>query len=200
MRPNPFQALPDTVEVCGRSVQINSDFRAGIAIELEVTAENPDILGLLDMFYLGNAPEQVKEAVDRMIEFYAHSDGGEKGEGGGKSKRSYDFEQDADALLSSFLDTYGIDLSTAMLHWWTFKRLLCNLPPETPFMQRIYFRTADVKKLSKAEREHVLKMRRVYALKTTSTGPQKSAEELDREFLEKTRRRFEEAQMAVKKG
>lgn len=194
MKPTPFEALPDTVEVGGRAVPVNTDFRVGVAIEQESTALEPDILSLLSTFYLGNIPAPAEEAAQKMIEFYSHSDGGEKKEGnGGTARRSYDFEQDADALLSSFLDIYGIDLSTAQIHWWTFRRLLCNLPPDCPFMRRIYYRTAETGKMSKSEREHVLKMRRLYALKAPERAG-KSAEELDNDFKEKVRRHYKEAQ------
>lgn len=187
------------MEVGGRAVKVDTDFRVGVAIEQESTALEPDILSLLSAFYLDNIPRPVEEAVQKMIEFYSHQDGGgEKKEDSGKpNKRAYDFTQDADALLSSFLDAYGLDLSTAKIHWWTFKRLLCNLPPETPFMRRMYYRTADTKKMSKSERKHVEKMRRLYALKATEQAG-KSAEELDRDYLEKVRRRYAEAQKAVK--
>lgn len=195
MKPNPFQALPETVDVSGRAVKVNTDFRVGVAIEQESTALEPDIVSLLSAFYLEDIPRPVEEAVQKMIEFYSHQDGGgEKKEDSGKpNKRAYDFTQDADALLSSFLDAYGLDLSTAKIHWWTFKRLLCNLPPETPFMRRMYYRTADTKKMSKSERKHVEKMRRLYALKAPERVG-KSAEELDQDYMEKVRRRYEEAQ------
>ena len=64
-------------------------------------------------------------------------------------------------------------------------------------MRRLYYRTADTKKMSKSERKHVEKMRRLYALKAPKRAG-KSAEELDKEFLEKTRRRYSEAQKQVK--
>lgn len=194
MKANPFHALPAGVEIGGRPVPVDTDFRVGVAIEQECTAAEPDVPGLLELFYLGKIPSPVEEAARKMIEFYSHQDREDgKEKDGAHQKRSYDFSQDADALLSSFLDAYGLDLSTAKIHWWTFKRLLCNLPPETPFMRRLYYRTADLKKLSKSERKHVEKMRRLYALKAPERAG-KSAEELDREFLEKRLRRFQEAQ------
>lgn len=199
MNPNPFQALPETVEVGGRAVPIDCDFRMGVSIELECTAAEPDVAGLLEAFYLGNIPLPVDEAAQKMVEFYSHQDKVEKKEGnGGNAKRSYDFEQDADALLSSFLDAYGLDLSTARIHWWTFKRLLCNLPPETPFMRRMYYRTAETGKLSKSEREHVLKMRSLYALKAPESAG-KTGAEMEQDFKEKALKRFQEAQKQVEK-
>lgn len=200
MKPNPFQALPESVEVGGMAVRVNPDFRVGVAIEQESTALEPDIIGLLTMFYPDGVPAQIDEAAEKMIQFYSHQDGEtEKKEGsGGSGRRSYDFEQDADALLASFLDTYGLDLSTAKIHWWTFRRLMCNLPSETPFMRRIYYRTANTQNLSKAERKHVEKMRRLYALKAPERAG-KTAEELDNDFKQRALKRYQEAVAAMNK-
>ena len=132
MREHPFEALPDAVEVGGRRVPVETDFRFGVALETELFCEAPDVEGLLRRFYLQGIPSPVEEAVRRMIEFYAHGDRPPGGGQGGDVKRCYDFAQDADALLASFLDAYGIDLSAAKLHWWTFRRLMLNLPADGP--------------------------------------------------------------------
>lgn len=199
MRPDPFQALPDSVEVCGRIVPIDADFGVGIAIELEAAEPEPDVEGLLLKFYRGAVPEPVEEAAEQMIQFYAHQDGGEEKSGGKSARMAYDFAQDADAILASFLEAYRIDLSAVKLHWWTFKRLLCNLPPETPFMKRMYYRTADTKDLSKSERKHVEKMRRLYALKKT-VGQERTAEELDAAYKNEVWRRYAHAKAVIEDG
>lgn len=186
------------MRVGGRIVGINSDFRLGVSIDLECGEADPDIPGLLLLFYNGSVPPPVEEAAEEMIRFFAHQEeGGSQGDGESGGKRAYDFAQDADALMASFLDTYGLDLSTAKIHWWTFKRLLCNLPAETPFMRRLYYRTADMKKMSKAERKHVEKMRRLYALKRPSAAEGKTGQEMAEEYREKMRKRYEEAQRIV---
>ena len=196
MTPNPFEALPSSVEVGGRAVPIEPDFRVGVAIELEALSDAPDIEGLLRMFYPGGVPEPASQAAEQMLAFYAGADAGEPRQGSAKGGRAYDFSQDADALLASFLDAYGIDLSTARLHWWSFRRLMLNLPPETPFMRRVYYRTADTKKMSREERKQVEKMRRQYALRRAA-GPEQSPEELEKALRDKVNRRFEEAQRLV---
>lgn len=195
MKPNPFEALPEAVDINGRSVPIDSDFRVCVAIETEALEEKPDVAGLLTLFYKGAIPADVETAVERMMWFYSHHDGGdeerEPKESAGKG-RWYDFGQDSDALLASFLDAYGIDLSTAKLHWWAFRRLMLNLPPECPFMRRVRYRTADLNKLSKEERKHYKKMRALYAIKRRG-GPAMTVEERDAALKEKVRKRYEEA-------
>lgn len=200
MREHPFEALPDTVEVGGRRVQVETDFRFGVALETELFCDAPDVEGLLRRFYLQGIPSPVEEAVRRMIEFYAHGDR-PQGEGqGGDVKRCYDFAQDADALLASFLGAYDIDLSTAKLHWWTFRRLMLNLPADSPFMARIRYRTADLKKLGQEERKHYKKMRALYAIRTAGERPPQTVAQREEALRELVRRRFEEARERTDAG
>lgn len=203
MQGNPFRTLPQTVEIGGRYIPIDPDFRVFVSLETEMQNETPDISGVISAFYCGVIPHDVEKAVEKFILFYTCHDGGDeyrpntekKGKDAGKW---YDFAQDADALLASFLDAYGIDLSTAKLHWWTFRRLMMNLPPDTPFMQRVKYRTADTSRMTKEERKHYTKMRNIYALKKTGTSM--TVEERDEAMKEKMRRRYEEARKYVEEN
>lgn len=198
MRPNPFEQLPDTVEVGGARVRIDPDFRIGVAIETEMLTDAPDVDGLLRAFYPDGVPQDVEAAADRMIWFYAHTDeaGQDDETPRGSSARWYDFTQDADALLASFQQAYGIDLERDSLHWWKFRRLLFGLPPETPFMQRVHYRVADLDKLPKEQRRHYRKMRRLYALRQPERRKMTAAER-DAAMKARVQRRFEEAQHAA---
>lgn len=198
MRPNPFEQLPDTVEVGGARVRIDPDFRIGVAIETEMLTDAPDVDGLLRAFYPDGVPQDVEAAADCMIWFYAHTDeaGQDDETPSGSSARWYDFTQDADALLASFQQAYGIDLERDSLHWWKFRRLLFGLPPETPFMQRVHYRVADLDKLPKEQRRHYRKMRRLYALRQPERRKMTAAER-DAAMKARVQRRFEEAQHAA---
>lgn len=198
MRPNPFEQLPDTVEVGGARVRIDPDFRIGVAIETEMLTDAPDVDGLLRAFYPDGVPQDVEAAADRMIWFYAHTDeaGQDDETPRDSSARWYDFTQDADALLASFQQAYGIDLERDSLHWWKFRRLLFGLPPETPFMQRVHYRVADLDKLPKEQRRHYRKMRRLYALRQPERRKMTAAER-DAAMKARVQRRFEEAQHAA---
>lgn len=196
MRFEPFRPLPETVKVSGREVPVNTDFRLGIALELEVLSSGePDVRGLLERFYPGGVPEDLTGALDAMLDFWRGADRGPAEEGeqnAGKSERWYDYAQDAGVLLSSFLLCYGIDLDTARLHWWTFRRLMLNLPAECPFMQRVHYRVADLSKLSKEERKRYRKLKELYRLREPVRRPRPGTPE--RDPRERLLRRFEEAQ------
>ena len=69
---------------------------------------------------------------------------------------------------------------------------------ETTLMQRvIYWRTVDVAGLPKHEKNHVLKMRKVFALKELEK-PTLNIEELNQQTKDRVARRFAEAEAALK--
>lgn len=161
--------LPVCVEVDGARWPINPDFRLMVELESAVTSPNglePGVLEeLLGRFYPQGIPPGVEAAVNRTLWFYRC---GKEEEGGnvghiGKS-RVYDFEQDAEALYASFLQAFKIDLTTDNVHWWQFRRLMFGLPPETPFAQRLHYRTADTSSMGKEQKKHYARMKRLLAV------------------------------------
>lgn len=200
MRCNPFELLPNTVNVCGKDVPVNSDFRVGVSIEMEMLQVHPDIPGLLRLFYLEDIPEDIEEAARQMVKFYAHYDedtSDDKSQVKTSNKRLYDFVQDADALTASFRSAYGIDLETDKVHWWKFKRLMFGLPVESSFMQRVQIRSADLSKVDKSQRKHYRKLKAAYALKQPEAG-RTTLEERNTKMIERVRKRFEEAEKIEK--
>ena len=180
---------PETVEVGGRPYPINTDFRAGIEFEQAIVSGNADAARLLTLYYPAGIPADIDGAVGAMLWFYACGEeprhAGEDGRRPPqKANREYDFDQDADALYASFQATYGIDLTTAGIHWWVFRSLMFGLPPGTPFMQRVYYRTADTAGMSKEQKRHVLEMRKRYELNRPYAGEAVTLEERTRRFAE----------------
>ena len=134
--------LPYAVKVGGREVPINTSFRVGMRFELlalddQLTPEN-----VLTTFFGDNWPQPYDEAVKQALWFYCLGEPHEKEETDKQnlkpSRRSYDFEIDADALYTSFREAYGVDLLQEDLHWWAFRELMLGLPDDTPFKQRVY--------------------------------------------------------------
>lgn len=124
--------------------------------------------GVLTMFYGPNWPQPYEEAIQQAIWFYRLGKGAEKPSEAkqdlSKAKRSYDFEIDADALYTSFLTAYNIDLLTDSLHWWVFRELMLGLPEETAFKQRVYYRTDDTTGMSSKQKKQFEAMRARYAI------------------------------------
>lgn len=83
----------------------------------------------------------------------------------------YDWNEDAELIYASFLFDYNLDLFEVQgdLHWERFLALFKSLSEKSPFGIAIHYRTCDVPKPdqhNKEERDHILKMKRKYALKS----------------------------------
>lgn len=194
-----LDGLPEEYE----GIPISADFRNMIQVDLIL--HDPDMsevektTAALYQLY-PEIPGDIHKAVEGLVWFYAR--GNAAGDGKDKAakkapKKAFDFEQDASLIYAAFYATYGISLTTVeFLHWWEFMALFEGLP-ETTLMQRvIYWRTADVAGLPKHEKNHVLKMRKTFALKEQEK-PALNIEELNQRTKDRVARRFAEAQAAL---
>lgn len=196
-----LDGLPEEYE----GIPISADFRNMIQVDLIL--HDPDMsevektTAALYQLY-PEIPGDIRKAVEGLVWFYAR--GNAAGDGKDKTvkktpKKAFDFEQDANLIYAAFYATYGISLTTVeFLHWWEFMALFEGLP-ETTLMQRvIYWRTADVAGLPKHEKNHVLKMRKTFALKEQEK-PALNIEELNQRTKDRVARRFAEAQAALER-
>lgn len=185
---------PTSVNVGGSVYNINTDYRIGVEFELMVEAGEESVSKLISPFYPHGIPHDVEDAIDSALWFYRC--GNEPATGSGKGgKQGYSFAVDAEAIYSDFSCYYGIDLSSADLHWWTFRALLFGLPEDSNFKKRIYYRTCDLKKLPKSERERIGKIRKHIEIKhNTKTGDKLSLAERNEKMLEYVAKRSAEAQ------
>lgn len=199
---NPFDPLPETVEIDGHRYAINSDFRFFVALEQAIySGSNPDVAELLRDFYPQGVPANVDEAAQKMLWFFqgVEDDSDAPPAQAGKKNRQYDYAQDADVLAASFLDSYGIDLYKDSLHWWTFRRLMLALPDTSPFMERVRFRVIDINKVDKKLQPYYRRMRALHAIKKHKAegAEQMTVSKRDDALREKMRKRYEEAERAL---
>lgn len=193
----PFDRPPEVIDVGGRMCPINSGFRAGVAFEVALLDGEADVKRLLEIWY-PSIPGDIGAAVDAALRFYRLGQPPPEETAGSaaglrKQERAYDFEQDADVLLSSFWQAYNIDLATAQLHWWTFRRLMFGLPEESGFIRRVHYRTADLSDMPKSQRRQYERMRKLYALKRGSAEERLTLAERNRRMQDYVARRFGEA-------
>lgn len=161
--------LPQSVDVGGKTYKINTDFRAGIKFELMIQKSEGTVGDILALFYEKNLPiENIDEAIKAIELFYCCGElpnKEKKAEEAKTNKIAYAFDEDASAIFADFWNFYNIDLSQEGLHWWAFRSLLEGLPEKSEFKQRLYYRTVDVKNLSKSEKKRVLKIRSMIEIK-----------------------------------
>ena len=167
-----LDVLPETVEIDGVEYQINSDFRISILFELlmqdDEVGKRQKLMSGLRLYY-PVVPQNLTEAVDKMIWFYRCGREAEEdrpGKSGGRAKQVYSFQYDDDYIYAAFLEQYGIDLQDVEdLHWWKFRALFKGLREDTEIVKIMGYRSIEItSKMSKEQKEFYKKMQSVHAL------------------------------------
>lgn len=173
-------SLPETVDCCGKTVQIYTDFRVWIEVERILFEQEGDFLAkipaMLKLCY-PVLPDTLEAAVAGMTCFYTGQEtGDEKNLHTNRLKPVYSFCQDAALIYAGFYQQYGIDLTTAELHWYQFRALLSGLGEETLFGRVLGYRMMDLSSLkNKGKRQFYAKMKALYRLKDYRTEEEKEA-------------------------
>ena len=192
-----LEGLPDTVDIGGVEYPIETDFRAGIAFELAVQRGEQSLKAWLGPWFPTGCPREIEGAVKAAVWFYSCGVTKDIAEDekthreATNAKQGYSFDVDADALISSFWQTYNIDLTTERLHWWVFRKLMFGLPDECEFSKRVYYRTCNLKDLPKKERERITKIRNKIAIE--KPGGKMTLEERNTQMRDYVKRRHKEA-------
>lgn len=153
-----------------KGYEISSDFRNMINVEIilnDTTMDQTKRLGLALTNLYPEVPEDLNVAIDGLLWFYNRGklESSESKSDRRPTKKGYDFEQDADYIYSSFCTAYQIRLTElSYMHWWEFLALFQGLPDDTMMKKIIYWRTCEIGKLSKYEKEYVRKMREIFSL------------------------------------
>lgn len=129
--------LPEEVEIDGRSLSVNSDFRSCLRIILAFEdyelLESEKVAVLLMNLY-EEVPDNVEEAIKKGLVFL---DGGLSSRSQNPAEESairlYSFSQDANFIYAAFQQTHGLDLQKEELHWWRFMALFMDLGADTSF-------------------------------------------------------------------
>lgn len=184
--------LPEEYE----GMPLSTDFRNMIRLDLILhdpeLSETEKTYAALNQLY-PETPSDPYKALEGLEWFFLRGKKSD-GKGTGKAdKKGFDFEQDDSKIYAAFLATYQISLSTVeYLHWWEFMALFESLPETTLIQRVIYWRTADTKGLSKHEKKHIEKMRKLFALKVPEREAM-SLEEMEQKTKDNVAQIFEKA-------
>lgn len=145
---------------------------------------------LLTLYFPDGIPADRDAALEAVNAFFAGGKTPEKTEDDAPPKPPlYSYAVDAEAITAEFQRVYGIDLSTAELHWWRFRALLHGLITHS-FPERVRYRAADPNKIKdKTLRSQYRQLQRLYALDKhgrSDRGPQ-TLEELNEMLLAQAR-------------
>lgn len=181
--------LPVSVDIGSEKYEIDADFRTimnieGIIFEKEVTEDqknfakemmkeieinekdaitNAKYYDALKIFYKDNIPDDLEEAMEKMLWFY--SCGKEEISKQKTKKKVISFEHDFDYINAGFMQDYKIDLfEVDFLHWWKFMSLFSALHDDCKICEIIGYRGAELKNFDKEQRKRMREMQKIYAL------------------------------------
>jgi hypothetical protein len=86
--------------------------------------------------------DHIKEIFNKLIHFYTNkNETPNSSSDSSSSERLYDYILDGEYIVGSFMQAYGIDLtSVEYMHWHLFKALFVSLPDNTKMSQIMSFR------------------------------------------------------------
>lgn len=155
--------LPTKVKIGGKFYTINSDFRTSILFELLMQDDDIEdelkIPQALKLYFPKIPPiKYIEETINAIMWFYGCGDEKEKLNKHIKNstdlEQAYSFEYDNTYIYDAFMSQYKIDLSTIKhLHWWKFRALFEGLTEENMIVKIINYRTMDLSKMDKSEKE-----------------------------------------------
>ncbi len=181
--------LPVSVDIGSEKYEIDADFRTimnieGIIFGKEVTEDqknfakemmkeieinekdaitNAKYYDALKIFYKDNIPDDLEEAMEKMLWFY--SCGKEETSKSKTKKKVISFEHDFDYINAGFMQDYKIDLfEVDFLHWWKFMSLFSALHDDCKICEIIGYRSAELKNFDKEQRKRIREMQKIYAL------------------------------------
>ena len=162
-----FTPLPYEVAVKGRKYRLTPAFDNVLKMYKAIDGldewDKPEVM----LYYLLRHPPkpsiEVLNAVSKVL-FPPSRGGGEK---------AFDFVEDSPLIYAAFMQAYHIDLfhEQGKLHWWKFSALLSSLPSNTRFSEILTIRTKPIPaptKFNKEERDELMRLKRLYAVKLTS--------------------------------
>lgn len=125
--------FPEAVRVSGEVYSIRSDFKTALRIMQAFEDENLTALEkqavMIDLLF-PNVPPDLYGAQKAALKFL---DCGKTRDAEKAAGRVYSFTKDGQFIYSAFLQTYGVDLQTADMHWWKFVAMFNDLSEDTTF-------------------------------------------------------------------
>jgi hypothetical protein len=165
--------LPEAVSVNGKDYPINTDFRVWIDIQNILSDSSLSsverVIRFFSLAFISPAlPDSVDGALFALSEFLSPLP---KGEGINEkcTAPAFSFTYDGGLIYAAFLSQYGIDLSSARLHWWRFLALFYSLN-NCKFTEIVGIRNADLSSVKDRDYKQFLrKQKRLYRLPKASS-------------------------------
>lgn len=133
------KGLPNTIYIEGDPFLVKTDFRDWIKFGELIKDENCRIIDLMYLF-----PQEIpvnKPFMPALLDFYTNPNITPKLDDSTDNTKALDYVLDGEYIVGSFMQVYGIDLTTCDMHWHLFKALFTSLPEKCKIKEIMSFRT-----------------------------------------------------------
>lgn len=189
---------PKSVLIDGKEYLLRWDYRTWMRFdnirECDI-GEEEKLIRMLQLCY-PQIPENIDEAVDKMLWFYRCGEEEEKDERKQRYQRrssaepAFSFSQDEPYIYTAFLEQYDIDLSQIQdMHWWKFMSLFESLNENTKMSKIMYYRKASVSGLPKERRAFINEMKKLYQIRKSADGKKLTLEARNQRWLDYVKER-----------
>lgn len=129
-----FKELPRCIECGGSFFEVLTDFRVWLEFGRMLREEK--------MAYVGIFADEVPRGnwIDSAVEFYRSEAPTPKNKSA-SDDATVDFVLDGELLVASFMQAYGIDLTSCEMHWHVFLALYRGLPDDTIMSRAVSYRS-----------------------------------------------------------
>lgn len=163
-----LDGLPDTFDVGGQSVRINTDFRLWLRLEKAIS-QSEEIKEIVSQIFHGKRPDATSDEIsDTVLFFYRCGEGNTESEecvSKSSNKRIFDIDYDSALLYSAFWEQYGISLASDNLHWWAYRALFAGLSEKCRLSKIMGYRGMEITSdMTAKQQEFYRSMQKKYAL------------------------------------
>ena len=161
------KAHPTSLLISGREYEINTDFRVWILVSEIFSKEDispaDKIIKIFSLIFTSSVlPPSIDASIEEIGAFLSPFSFAKKGEGGGKP--AFSFSHDGGLIYAAFLSQYGIDLTSAHLHWWRFLALFFALD-SCKFTEIVKIRALDLSQIKDTNQKRFIRnLKRLYRL------------------------------------
>lgn len=156
-----YNMLLDRLPTDYNGYLIRTSFRIGMQICMCLKDDNyteEEKLGIaFDLLYGYGVPNTLEEAMDGLSWFLSCGQKQKKQSGSNKELFYWDF--DSARIFSSFMSTYGIDLTKEDMHWFKFIAMIGSLRKDSAFNSAVEIRSYDMRDLKGKARAEMQKMK-----------------------------------------
>lgn len=134
-----------------------------------------------NLLYGNGVPQPIETAVQGLEWFI--SCGNNNGKNSGSSKELFYWDFDSARIFSSFMSTYGIDLTREDMHWFKFIAMIGSLRKDSAFNSAVGVRSYDMHDLKGKARAEMQKMK-------NELTPEREYTEEEQEAIDKFNAQF----------